>query len=726
MLALGRWFQRAPSPPLQSRRNTIDLSKANLKSKNGTEGEWDSLLHRDQGALVAKSPELIRVLQILTSKKEIWIGDNETQQCFLCSCKFTTLRRRHHCRVCGEVFCKNCSNRKISLPTKQQRCCEQCYTFLAVTPEGECAYVLGVRLAETRPKFRECVQTESSDSDEAEDVFDKKPTNIKKPPKATVTPLSTSLTNRASGISRARRNTKNPQPLQNDHALNAQLFVNVIEATFPPLSIEDCSGFYCVVILGNQKEITSVSNKTTSSGFWKEGFFFDVTRPESELRISLYAKCDSEHVLIGRAVVAISSLEVGKPGELTIPLFKKSNGPSNGDLRIRIDYNTTTEKVIFDDFILMKVVGRGSFGKVIQVRKKDTGRIYAMKIIRKSVVINNDAIQHTLSERNVLRKIQHPFIVSLKYSFQTDNKLYLVLDYLCGGELFTHLSSVDHFDENRARFYAAQIVLAIGYLHEHKVLYRDLKPENILLDIDGYIGITDFGLCKEGVGCSDRTTTVCGSPEYLAPEMLRHEAYGKEVDWWALGTFLYEMLSGWPPYYDEDTREMNRKILKEPLGFDPYLFSNDAISLLTGLLDRDPSKRLGTGVDGTEHIKAHPFFKSINWSKLYHRELAAPFRPEVGCYTSTEQFDPQFTDEPVKDTPVDDSLLSRTLQDQFKGFSWVAPSNLDTTPEGRVKRNGSNKLIASFLPPEDSSREGSWDMDQAAKDNESLDNFIFH
>jgi len=268
----------------------------------------------------------------------------------------------------------------------------------------------------------------------------------------------------------------------------------------------------------------------------------------------------------------------------------------------------------------------------------------------------------------------------------------LVLDYLCGGELFTHLSSVDHFDEERARFYSSQIVLALGYLNDNRVLYRDLKPENILLDMDGYIGLTDFGLCKEGIGCDERTTTVCGSPEYLAPEILREEPYGKAIDWWALGTFLYEMLSGWPPFYDEDPHVMRKKILSEPLTFNPYLFSRDSISLLTGLLARNPDKRLGTGKNGTQQIKDHSFFKSIDWNKLYHREIEPPFKPDVGVegYNSTIQFDPTFTNEPVRDTPVEEpSVLSATWQDQFNGFTWVAP-NIDDSP-ARVKKRLSQR-----------------------------------
>ena len=215
-----------------------------------------------------------------------------------------------------------------------------------------------------------------------------------------------------------------------------------------------------------------------------------------------------------------------------------------------------------NDFTLLKVVGKGSFGKVLQVRKKDTGRIYAMKVMKKEDLVRRDEIAHTRSERNVLAQCRNPFLVSLKFSFQTPEKLYLVLDYINGGELFYHMQREGRFGEERTRFYAAEIVLALEHLHSNNVVYRDLKPENILLDCNGHIALTDFGLCKENLKTSgDTTRTFCGTAEYLAPEVLKSQPYGRAVDWWSLGIVIFEMLTGLPPFYVENTNEMYKRIM---------------------------------------------------------------------------------------------------------------------------------------------------------------------
>lgn len=300
-----------------------------------------------------------------------------------------------------------------------------------------------------------------------------------------------------------------------------------------------------------------------------------------------------------------------------------------GKLKIGVEYvENRAGKLKIEDFELLKVVGKGSFGKVMQVRKKDTSRIYALKTIRKAHIISRSEVAHTLAERSVLAQINNPFIVPLKFTFQSPEKLYFVLAFVNGGELFHHLQKEQRFDVNRARFYTAELLCALECLHGFNVIYRDLKPENILLDYQGHIALCDFGLCKLDMKDEDRTNTFCGTPEYLAPELLMGNGYNKTVDWWTLGVLLYEMLTGLPPFYDENTNEMYRKILSEPLHFPgPEVVPPAAKDLLSKLLNRDPEQRLGAG--GSAEIKAHPFFHAIDWRKLLQRKYEPTFKPSV-------------------------------------------------------------------------------------------------
>jgi serum/glucocorticoid-regulated kinase 2 len=238
---------------------------------------------------------------------------------------------------------------------------------------------------------------------------------------------------------------------------------------------------------------------------------------------------------------------------------KGGKEPRKSSLTSQVAENSSKNKVTLKDFVLIKTVGKGSFGKVIQVKKKDTGQIYAMKVLKKEQVIRRKQFEHTMAERRILEEIDHPFIVSLRFAFQTTQKLYMVFDFFNGGELFHYLSKGGRFSEDRARLYAAEIALGLEHVHSMNIIYRDLKPENLLLDADGHIRITDFGLSKENV-FDDDVKSFCGTPEYLAPEVLKRQKYGKAVDWWSLGTLLYEMISGLPPYYDRNRERMYKKV----------------------------------------------------------------------------------------------------------------------------------------------------------------------
>ncbi|KAF8133780.1 kinase-like domain-containing protein [Boletus edulis] len=347
----------------------------------------------------------------------------------------------------------------------------------------------------------------------------------------------------------------------------------------------------------------------------------------------------------------------------------------NAKIQIGVAYQPSSgQSLTIDEFELITVIGKGSFGKVMQVRKHDTMRIYALKTIRKAHIVDRKEITHTLAERLVLARVDNPFIVPLKFSFQSEQKLYLVLAFVNGGELFHHLQREQRFNEERSRFYSAELLLALEHLHELDVVYRDLKPENILLDYTGHIALCDFGLCKLNMKDSDTTNTFCGTPEYLAPEILNGQGYNKVIDWWTLGVLLYEMLSGLPPFYDEVTDKMYQKILTDPLVFGPE-FRSEARNILTSLLDRDPTRRLG--VSGAEEIKKHPFFeKHIDFKKLVQKKIQPPFKPSVASPVDVSNFDTVFTTEAPIDSYVDGSQLSSTVQAQFAGFSYDGSGNV--------------------------------------------------
>lgn len=329
------------------------------------------------------------------------------------------------------------------------------------------------------------------------------------------------------------------------------------------------------------------------------------------------------------------------------------------------------KKADVDDFQVTTVIGKGSFGRVLLVKHKEDGRIFAMKVLNKAAIIERNELEHTKAEKSILMKLDHPFLVKLYYSFQTPEKLYFIMDYVNGGELFYHLQKEKKFPPERVRFYAAEIVLGLSYLHNEGVIYRDLKPENLLLSADGHMCMTDFGISKEGLAAKDdRTATFCGTPEYLAPEVLRGKGYGKGVDWWSFGTLVFEMLTGLPPFYSEDVQLMYNKIMNTPLQIPPE-FDEDTASLLNGLLERDPEKRLSD----PEDIQKHPYFKTIDWDKLLAKEITPPYIPPVTQKDSTDMIDPSFTQEDPE-SQTEASAISNADQANFDGFTFVAGSAL--------------------------------------------------
>lgn len=329
--------------------------------------------------------------------------------------------------------------------------------------------------------------------------------------------------------------------------------------------------------------------------------------------------------------------------------------------------------VTLDSFDLLKVIGRGSFGKVMQVRHKGDGQIYAMKILRKKELLERNQVEHTQAERRILEEMDHPFLVKLRFAFQTPAKLYMVLDYLNGGELFFHLKTSRKFTEDRARFYGAEIAMAMGHLHGKDMIYRDLKPENILLDHEGHVRLTDFGLAKTSVK-GQSANTFCGTPEYLAPEVILDNGHGKEVDWWSLGIVLWEMMCGLPPFYSTNVQKMYKDITAAPLRRHRVL-SDEAWDLMQKLLDRNPETRLGSGEADVEALRAHPWFARLDWDALFRKEVTPPFKPKVRGVADTSNVDKEFTSEAVQDSVVPTSAL--TSGSDFSGFTYAERSAMD-------------------------------------------------
>ncbi|XP_030665821.1 ribosomal protein S6 kinase alpha-2 isoform X3 [Nomascus leucogenys] len=331
------------------------------------------------------------------------------------------------------------------------------------------------------------------------------------------------------------------------------------------------------------------------------------------------------------------------------------------------------EKADPSQFELLKVLGQGSYGKVFLVRKvkgPDAGQLYAMKVLKKATLKVRDRVRSKM-ERDILAEVNHPFIVKLHYAFQTEGKLYLILDFLRGGDLFTRLSKEVMFTEEDVKFYLAELALALDHLHSLGIIYRDLKPENILLDEEGHIKITDFGLSKEAIDHDKRAYSFCGTIEYMAPEVVNRRGHTQSADWWSFGVLMFEMLTGSLPFQGKDRKETMALILKAKLGM-PQFLSGEAQSLLRALFKRNPCNRLGAGTDGVEEIKRHPFFVTIDWNTLYRKEIKPPFKPAVGRPEDTFHFDPEFTARTPTDSPgVPPSANAHHL---FRGFSFVASS----------------------------------------------------
>jgi len=319
----------------------------------------------------------------------------------------------------------------------------------------------------------------------------------------------------------------------------------------------------------------------------------------------------------------------------------------------------------------LAVLGKGNFGKVMLAETKSTKKLYAIKVLKKEFIIDNDEVESTRSEKRVFlvaNKERHPYLLNLHACFQTETRIYFVMEYISGGDLMLHIQR-GQFGLKRSVFYAAEVCLALKYFHENGVIYRDLKLDNILLAMDGHIKIADYGLCKENMYYGNTTGTFCGTPEFMAPEILLDKKYGRAVDWWAFGVLIYQMLLQQSPFRGEDEDEIYDAILAdEPLY--PIHMPRDSVSILQKLLTREPEHRLGSGPTDASEIMTQPFFKTVNWDDFQHKRVPPPYVPQIKNATDTSNFDSEFTSVTPVLTPVQ-SVLTQQMQEEFRGFSYT-------------------------------------------------------
>uniref|UniRef100_A0A1A8QEA5 protein kinase C n=1 Tax=Nothobranchius rachovii TaxID=451742 RepID=A0A1A8QEA5_9TELE len=329
-------------------------------------------------------------------------------------------------------------------------------------------------------------------------------------------------------------------------------------------------------------------------------------------------------------------------------------------------------KMLMDDFRLISVLGRGHFGKVLLAEFKKTGRLYAIKALKKRDIVTRGEVDSLMSEKRIFEMInasRHPFLVNLHGCFQTSDHVCFVMEYLAGGDLMIHIHN-DVFSEAQTRFYSACVLLGLEFLHLNKIIYRDLKLDNLLMDADGFVKITDFGLCKEGVGHGDQTSTFCGTPEFLAPEVLTDDSYTRAVDWWGLGVLVYEMLVGESPFPGEDEEEVFDSIVNNDVQY-PTSLHPDAVSIMQKLLKKNPLKRLGAGERDAKEVKGEKFFQTIDWEALMTKKLKPPFLPSIKDSTDVSNFDSDFTQlQPVLSPPSKPFSLSAEQQEAFADFDF--------------------------------------------------------
>ncbi|KAG1949346.1 protein kinase C, delta b [Pimephales promelas] len=380
-------------------------------------------------------------------------------------------------------------------------------------------------------------------------------------------------------------------------------------------------------------------------------------RPDPTLsEIGIYQAIDNKDMPVDP-----SASQYGKQWDETTP------GPPSSTIPCRVSMS---------NFVFHKVLGKGSFGKVILAELKGKGEYFAVKALKKDVVLMDDDVECTMVEKRVLALAwENPFLTHLYCTFQSKEHLFFVMEYLNGGDLMFHIQDKGRFDLYRATFYSAEIICGLQYLHSKGIIYRDLKLDNVMLDKDGHIKIADFGMCKENIFGENRATTFCGTPDYIAPEILLGQKYSFSVDWWSFGVLLYEMLIGQSPFQGDDEDELFESIRMDTPHY-PRWITKEAKDLLEKLFERDPTRRLGV----VGNVRGHAFFKTINWPALEKREVSPPFKPKVKSASDCSNFDREFLSEKPRLSLGDKNLIDSMDQTAFNGFSFINPK-MDTILE---------------------------------------------
>ena len=448
--------------------------------------------------------------------------------------------------------------------------------------------------------------------------------------------------------------------------------------------------YVVVKIVGSSSKNTKVIKKTLDPT-WNETLKIDL-KPEDKHK-RLFVECWDQDTLsaddfMGRMSFGISAnmtkdgwfkFLTEKEGELfNVPVSDEEWTQKVEEMSISPN-NENRNGIGTSDFDFLLTLGKGSFGLVALAEYKETGQLYAIKMLRKDIVVKDGDVACTLIEKNVLAMPnKSPFLTQMHSCFQTVDRLFFVMELVSGGDLLNRIMKVGRFKEPTAVFYAAEIALGLMFLHSNGVIYRDLKLENVLLDQDGHIKIADFGMCKEDIRDGATARTFCGTPDYIAPEIVQFQPYNKSVDWWSFGVLVYEMLVGHPPFDGNDEDELFEAILTQTIDF-PNAVSKEAKELVKGFLTRNPIKRLGCGPNGDQDILESEFFQTIDWAQLEARDIEPPFQPQNKNPKKAENFDKQFKRMPVDLKPITNDIINqlKNSEDQFPDFDFVNPEFVD-------------------------------------------------